>query len=125
MATLRKQADVNNPTGTPPTRTVSGMPNHEALTLLPLPVQLSTRQREGHVCVWGGEALTTETAVDLGSRKLDDRMVFPRACHPCIGKQALRALTDHNLGPQACATCATGMCDTSRALNRLIRIGHR
>lgn len=122
MATLRKQDDVNNPTGT---GTISGMPNHEALALLPLPNRLSTRQREGHVCVWGGEALTTETAVDLGSRKQDGHTMFPRACHPCIGKEALRALTDHNLGPTACNTCATSMCDTGRALNRLIRIGHR
>lgn len=100
----------------------SGMPNHEALALLPLPARLVDRQLEGHLCVWGGEAITTVTSVDLGSRILDGRRVFPRACRPCVGKAAMGALFDHASGPGACPKCKESPeCATGQALNRLIR----
>ncbi|WP_460067416.1 hypothetical protein [Streptomyces sp. YKOK-I1] len=100
----------------------SGKPTYEALALLPLPESLSAPQREGYVCVWGGEALSTSMAVDLGSRMVGDTRVFPRACRTCVGRAAMSALFDHASGPDACPECkSTPDCDTGRALNRLIR----
>ncbi|WP_460071051.1 hypothetical protein [Streptomyces sp. YKOK-I1] len=104
----------------------SGMPTHEALAMLPLPANLSDSQSEGHVCVYGGEAVTAQTSTDLGSRIVDDRRVFPRACQQCLTPVALGALFDHTTGEEPCADCQTGPeCDTGRALNRIIRGLHR
>ncbi|MER5750589.1 hypothetical protein [Streptomyces sp. NPDC002088] len=99
-------------------------PTFEVLAQLPLPKRLSDAQREGHVCVWGGEALSAETAVDLGSRRMDGVLAFPRACHSCTGRVAMGALFDHCSGPDACPECReVPVCDTGRALNRVIRMG--
>lgn len=106
-----------------PSGVISGMPNYEALARLPIPETLSGPQREGYVCVWGGEALDAVTAVDLGSRLDDDgRRIFPRACRADVRKAAMGALFDHSTGPDACEECRTEpICETGRALNRLIR----
>jgi hypothetical protein len=106
----------------------SGMPTHEALALLPLPARLSNAQRDGHVCVWSGEAITVETAIDLGPRTLDGRTIFPRATRSGVNRAALSALFDHASGTEehdACKECATGICETGRALNRLSRMRQR
>lgn len=100
----------------------SGMPTHEALALLPLPATLSDPQRDGHICVYGGEAITTLTSVDLGSRTHEGRRIFPRACRPCVGRAAMGALFDHASGPDACQDCKTSPeCATGLAFNRIIR----
>lgn len=114
---------MDNPTDASRTITV-GMPTHEALALLPLPEQLSDAQRDGHVCVWGGETLTVGTGIDLGSRKTDDRLIFPRACRRDTGEAAYRALLDH---APACEQCVDNAaeCPLGRALNRLVREGRR
>lgn len=113
-------------------QTVSvGMPTHKAFTLLPLPTKLSDAQREGHVCVWTGETLTAETAVDLGSRNVGGRTIFPRASRTAVTNAALSALFDHCSGTEereACKECKElepDMCETARALNRLIRMRQR
>jgi hypothetical protein len=111
-----------------PSTVTSGMPTHEALALLPIPARLSDAQRDGHVCVWTGEALTAETAIDLGPRTLDGRRIFPRASRTGVNRAALSALFDHVSGTEnsePCETCATSICDLGRALNRLIRMGAR
>lgn len=102
----------------------SGMATVDAIALLPLPAlsNLSEPQLTGHVCVWGGEALTPETAVDLGKRKLDARTVFPRGCLRCVERAAVGVLFGHSAG---CEDCDAGQCDTGRALNRVIRLGRR
>jgi len=101
---------------------IKGMPTFEALALLPIPANLSAPQREGRVCVYDGDALTPGTAVDLGSRLVDDRRVFPRACRASVGRIAMGALFDHATGPNACQECKdTPGCETGRAYNRLIR----
>lgn len=103
-----------------------GISTPEALASLPLPDRLSDSQRQGHVCVWGGEALTSVTAVDLGSRKLGDRMAFPRACHVCLTRAALGALLDHASGAAACPECQVSpTCEVGLALNRVVRLGMR
>lgn len=103
--------------------TRSGPPTHETLALLPIPETLSGPQRDGHVCVWGGEALTTDTAIDLGSRRIGDRMGFPRGCRTCVERAAIGVLFDHT---GDCDDC-TGdtVCETGRALNRVVRLGRR
>lgn len=104
----------------------SGMPNHEALALLPLPAALSDAQQDGHVCVWGGESLTPETAIRLDSRELGGRIVYPRACRSCVSRLAMTALATHTLGANACADCQDiPACDLGQALNRLIRRTNR
>lgn len=106
-----------------PAAVTSGMPTHEALALLPIPTKLSGPQQEGHVCVWGGEALTAETAINLGSRKLNGRTVFPRGCATCVANTALGFLFDHTADCNDCND--TAGCDTGRAMNRVIRLGRR
>lgn len=103
--------------------TRSGPPTHEAIAQLPIPATLSGPQRDGRVCVWGGEALTSETAIDLGSRRIGDRMAFPRGCRDCVSKAALGALFDHTTDCRDCDTDTT--CETGRTLNRIIRLGQR
>lgn len=108
-----------------PAAVTSGMPTHEALALLPIPEHLSSRQLQGHVCVWGGEALTTETAVGLGQRRIGDHMAFPRGCRTCVRSVALGALFDHAVDCQDGCRDQPPTCDTGRAWNRVIRLGRR
>ncbi len=104
----------------------SGIPNHEALAALPIAAPLSDAQREGRVCAWGGETLIAETAVDLGSRKLDGRLAFPRACRACVSRTAMAALLEHTTGPDACHDCRiSDGCDTGAAFRRLVGRGGR
>lgn len=106
-----------------PSAVTSGMPTHEALALLPIPGRLSEQQREGRVCVYDGDVLTTETAVDLGTRKdAEGHAIFPRACRTAASHAAAGALFDHTSGPDACPDCQENpICDLGRALNRIIR----
>lgn len=106
----------------------SGMATVDALALLPIPTLdgLSEQQLVGNVCVWGGETLTGETAIRLNTRKLDDRLVFPRGCRSCVSRAAMRVLFTHSTGTDACQACQTEpACETGRALARVIRLGQR
>jgi hypothetical protein len=97
---------------------------------LPLPGvgDLSEGQQRGAGCVWCGEPLTAETAVDLGERRirvLDSHVTaFPRGCRPCTADAAFRALHDHAPGCEHCVDSADS-CETGIALRRLIREGRR
>ncbi|MFI5473242.1 hypothetical protein ACIA6D_23750 [Streptomyces cacaoi] len=100
----------------------TGMANHEALALLPIPARMSDAQRDGHVCIYGGEAITRGASTQLGSRKVGGRTIFPQVCHPCLQKVAMGALFDHSTGPNGCPECRTEpACELGRALNRIIR----
>lgn len=101
----------------------SGMATVDALAALPLPETLSGQQRDGHICVWGGEALTSSTAVDLGSRPGEGGRVFPRACPRCTSLKGQEALYAHAADREACD--GTEHCPTCRALYRVIRLGRR
>lgn len=98
----------------------------DALDILALPGLdgLSEQQVRGTACIWGGEPLNTETAVDLGERttQLDGQPLrwFPRACRRDVQTAALKALHEH--APD-CGQCITdGMrCDMGRTLNQIIR----
>lgn len=106
----------------PPGNTVLvGVPTPDAYRLLPIPEALAGPHLDGHVCVWGGETLTSRTAVDLGSRRINGRLAFPRACRGCTARAAMRALQLHGRG---CADC-DGDCAVGRALGRIIRAATR
>lgn len=105
-----------------PAAVTSGMANHEALAMLPLPARMSDAQRDGHVCIYGGEAIARGTSTQLGPRQTAAGTIYPQACHPCLQQVAVGALFDHSTGPNACAECQdVPACDLGQALNRLIR----
>lgn len=95
--------------------------------VLPDPVGLTEEQRRGAACVWGGERLTVQTAVDLGVRTdgldaepdLGGRW-YPRGCRPHLAAAANLALQQH-IGH--CEQCTDDMsqCITGMALTRLKR----
>jgi hypothetical protein len=95
----------------------------DVLAALPVPAVLSEQQRDGHICVWGGESLTTATAIDLGSRKVGDRVAFLRACRADVSLAAQEALYSHVKDREACS--GTEDCGTCRGLYRVIRLGWR
>ncbi|NUS22739.1 MAG: hypothetical protein HOV92_00725 [Streptomyces sp.] len=98
----------------------------DALALLELPAldSLTTEQVRGAACIWRGEPLTADTAVDLGERRhkrLDGRYsTFPRACRRCVHEAAYKVLIGH---ASSCEQCVddSSQCDTGRALLRLMR----
>jgi hypothetical protein len=95
--------------------------------VLPDPAGLTEEQRRGAACVWGGERLTVQTAVDLGVRTdgldaepdLGGRW-YPRGCRQHIAAAANLALEQH-IGH--CEQCVDDMsqCATGMALTRLKR----
>ncbi|MFI5684664.1 hypothetical protein [Streptomyces sp. NPDC051636] len=102
----------------------------EVLELLALPPLdgLADEKTRGAACVWGAEPLSIETAVDLGEQtsllKGSTSRVgmrwFPRACRPCVRRQAMTALQEHT---GSCEQCVDdfSQCDTGLALVRLVR----
>jgi hypothetical protein len=93
----------------------------ELLPLIPLPPLevLSDARARGAECVWGGEPLSTATAIDLGEREeTDGGHWFPRACRPCARRAVLVARNEH---PGLCEQCADDsiICKTLRSLRAL------
>ncbi|WP_240468241.1 hypothetical protein [Streptomyces dangxiongensis] len=89
---------------------------------IPLPrlELLSEARTRGAECVWGGEALNTDTAIDLNERVTGTGTHwFPRACRPCL-RRAVRAARGRH--PGDCAECAdaTHLCETRHALHDLL-----
>lgn len=100
----------------------------DALALLALPAlgRLSDQQVRGITCVWGGEALTTGMAVDLGVRQTqragDPVSWYPRACRRCVHDTAYAALLGHASGCGLCETAQTlDECETGVTLRHLMR----
>lgn len=108
----------------------AGTTTIDALMLLELPALdgLTTEQVRGAACIWRGEPLTTDTAVDLGERRhkrLDGRYsTFPRGCHRCTHEAAYKALIGHTASCEQCIDDSS-QCDTGRALLRLMRENRR
>ncbi|MFJ2817437.1 hypothetical protein [Streptomyces sp. NPDC087294] len=99
----------------------------DALTALALPAlaDLDEHQASGRTCVWGGERLTIESAVDLGEQTDSaGRVCFLRSCRRHAGQAAHRALMEHAPSCEQCTDNAGG-CDVGRILLRLIREGRR
>ena len=98
----------------------------DALALLTLPDHnsLTSAQVRGAACIWRGETLTADTAVDLGERRhrrMDGHYsTFPRACHRCTHEAAYGLLIEHTMQCEQCVDNAAE-CPTGRALLRLMR----
>ncbi|AOR29786.1 hypothetical protein BFF78_00580 [Streptomyces fodineus] len=88
------------------------------LILLPPLEVLPDARARGAECVWGGEPLSTATAIDLGERKTDGGHWFPRACRTCTRRAVLAARTSHPGMCEQCTDDAT-LCETRRALHVL------
>lgn len=99
------------------------------LELLGLPAleRLRDDQVRGRDCVWCGTGpLTVATSVDLGEQRsplassssVTGMTWFPRACHRCTSRRALRALHEHTPGCAECHAQAPG-CEVGHALTRL------
>ncbi|MFJ2608161.1 hypothetical protein ACIO13_24775 [Streptomyces sp. NPDC087425] len=103
-------------------------PTLESLAVLSLPATLDSldaARASGRACVWGGERLTIETAVDLGEQTDSaGRVCFLRACRRHAGQAAHRALMEHAPSCEQCTDNAGG-CGLGRVLLRLIREGRR
>ncbi|MFJ8335479.1 hypothetical protein [Streptomyces sp. NPDC094437] len=110
-----------------PTETAQ-TPTLEVLAVLALPAALDTLEEDrasGRACIWGGERLTIETAVDLGEQTDSaGRVCFLRACRRHAGQAAHRALMEHAPSCEQCTDNAGG-CGLGRVLLRLIRDGRR
>ncbi|MFJ8332889.1 hypothetical protein [Streptomyces sp. NPDC094437] len=92
---------------------------------LPALDSLEEDRASGRACVWNGEPLTIETAVDLGEQTdAAGRVCFLRACRKHAGQVAHRALMEHAPSCEQCVDDAGG-CDVGRVLLRLIREGRR
>ncbi|MEV5879737.1 hypothetical protein AB0L75_37100 [Streptomyces sp. NPDC052101] len=93
----------------------------ELLPLIPVPPLnvLPDARARGAECVWGGEPLSTATAIDLGERETDGVHRFPRACRSCTLRAVLAARRSHH--PGQCEQCVddTALCETRRALHTL------
>ncbi|MFC5655295.1 hypothetical protein [Streptomyces nogalater] len=87
--------------------------------VLPRLELLSDARTRGAECVWGGERLTGETAIDLGVHTDNGFNWFPRACRRCT-RSAVRAARDTH--PARCTDCKgpTALCDTRQALHELL-----
>lgn len=113
----------------PPETVQTGVPTVDAIAMLPLPdlVGLSAHQIEGRVCVWGGEALSGSSPVDLGSRSYEGESgtatAFPRACPVCTSRAAQGVLFDHGTDCMDCS--GEEPCPVARALYRVVRLGRR
>ncbi|MGW4516429.1 hypothetical protein ACWEO4_31580 [Streptomyces sp. NPDC004393] len=88
------------------------------LILLPPLEVLPDARARGAECVWGGEPLSTATAIDLGERETEGGHWFPRACRPCTRRAVLAARNDHPGRCEQCTDDAT-ICETRRALHAL------
>ncbi|WP_381562913.1 hypothetical protein [Streptomyces eurythermus] len=86
--------------------------------VLPRLELLSEARTRGAECVWGGERLTGETAIDLGKHSDGGFNWFPRACRPCT-RAAVRAACRYH--PRNCEQCVDNadICDVRRALHEL------
>ncbi|MFI0188004.1 hypothetical protein ACH4PW_10660 [Streptomyces sp. NPDC017082] len=88
--------------------------------LLPRLELLCDARTRGAECVWGGEVLTTDTAIDLNERVTESGAHwFPRACRRCL-RSAVRAARGRH--PADCPDCTdfTNLCPIRRALHDLL-----
>lgn len=106
----------------------------EVLALLPLPdvEAMTDDQTRGATCVWGGERLRSDAAIDLGERlepvdgstSTQGIRLFLRACAPCAGRAALQALHEHAPRCEQCVADAS-LCPEGLGLRRLMREARR
>lgn len=96
----------------------------EVLTVLALPALdgLDELRTTGRVCVWGGERLWIDSAIDLGEQQSSDVTWFPRACRKCVAERAHRGLIAHEPLCQLCRSKETSnSCAVGQGLYRVYR----
>ncbi|MEU6324940.1 hypothetical protein [Streptomyces sp. NPDC047009] len=115
--------------GDPVSSAIHDIPR-EALKVLALPSldTLADAKVHGAKCVWCGEKLTAETAVDLGEQMSPHSGTtslmrwFPRACRGCVADRAHRGLFAHGSTCELCRNEKTAAdCSAGRGLYRLVR----
>lgn len=93
-----------------------------ALIILPPLDGLTEEQLRGATCIWCGQGLTTDTAVDLGERRhrrLDGHYsTFPRGCRADVNRAAVQAIHDHAGICEQCVDDANA-CGEGMALVRM------
>jgi hypothetical protein len=95
---------------------VTAVVESTAVELLPLPrlSLLDASRREGAACVWCGGT----PSADLGPRTGVALTALPRACVPCVAREAQRVYGVH---ARQCRRCGTGTyCPDGRALCALM-----
>ncbi|MGW2426550.1 hypothetical protein ACWC0C_46650 [Streptomyces sp. NPDC001709] len=92
----------------------------DLLPLIPVPPLdvLPEARARGAECVWGGEPLSTATAIDLGERRENGTTLFLRGCRSCTRRAVLAARNSHPGMCEQCTDDAT-ICETRRALHAL------
>ncbi|MEU5442784.1 MULTISPECIES: hypothetical protein [Streptomyces] len=83
---------------------------------LPELEELPDERARGRCCVWCGEHLSAETAIDLGEKR--NPSWFPRGCIPCTLKRVLAAYKTHWATCEQCVDDET-LCDIQRGLRAL------
>lgn len=109
----------------PPETASASTATDDGLALLPLPTLLhllTDEQLRGAHCVWCCEPMDAETALDFGQHTgtvdgVDGSAWFPRACKPCVGRQARKAYVNHTRTCQECM--GPEACDEHRILRRM------
>ena len=97
---------------------------HRPGDLLPVPSHgdMTDAQFKGTACVWCCTPISTDTAVDLGQRRVRLRdgyiTVSPRACGSCTAERIPAALQQHTAVCEQCVDGPAG-CETARALRHL------
>ncbi|MDH6700864.1 hypothetical protein ACIQKE_27565 [Streptomyces griseoviridis] len=105
---------------------MSGSAPHDipvgVLTALALPRfdSLDEQRATGRACVWTGEPLTIETAVDLGERIGPRGRWYPRASRRAVAERAHRALFWHAPTCLACGDGTRADCALGAALRHLV-----
>ncbi|MDT0440252.1 MULTISPECIES: hypothetical protein [Streptomyces] len=95
-------------------------PPVEAALALPARSSLDGERAAGRVCVWGGEALTIDTAVLLDEQRDGGAAWFPRACRRCTAQRAHQALVAHVPMCERCRDEARPDCALGEELRRLV-----
>jgi len=90
-----------------------------ATEMLPVPraADLGAEQVDGAACVWCGKAPDIGIGLRISVFTGTLRRWLPRACHACVGSQAVRV---YRLHISSCARCShRDYCPDSRALHEL------
>ncbi|MEU2727377.1 hypothetical protein [Streptomyces griseoviridis] len=85
-------------------------------------VDLDEERTAGRACVWNGEPLRIETAVDLGEQNGPAGTWFPRASRQVVAERARRAVTAHVPMCPECRAEDQADCALGAELHRLVLV---
>jgi hypothetical protein len=95
-----------------------------AVKMLPVPrvSDLGREWRDGILCVWCGAAPSVALGPRTGVVHGVTTEFFPRACRPCVTREAMRVARIHTRNCDRC-TRTRQECPDSRTLYRLAQTG--